>query len=159
MLSLARVTQKAPPGAASHKSWRLLPQVLLDPPEQLLGHRGRTLPVGIGKPVAAGGGRAAHARQRARVQLQRIAQVIETDAMRQLGIDQADHVTPRLETARLILGPGSPRYFGNLVRRNKIANLAQDVELRPCWVDRFIFHPCLVAGPKRQPCLLYTSDA
>ena len=27
----------------------------------------------------------------------------------------------------------------------------RNVELRPCWVDRFIFQPCLVAGPKRQP--------
>src|SRR6266550_8556901 len=60
-------------------------------------------------------------------------------------------MTPRLEGSRLILGPSNPRYFGNLLRGNKIANLAQDVPLRPCWVDRFVFHPCLVAGPKRQP--------
>jgi hypothetical protein len=37
------------------------------------------------------------------------------------------------------------------VGRNKIANLPQNAQLRPCWVDRFIFHSCLVAAPKRQP--------
>src|SRR6266550_2868924 len=79
-------------------------------------------------------------------------------------------MTPRLEGSRLILGPSNPRYFGNLLRGNKIANLAQDVPLRPCWVDRFVFHPCLVAGPKRQPntffskprgwlCIWFTNNA
>jgi len=71
--------------------------------------------------------------------------------MSQLSVEQADDMTPRFETAGLILRAGRPSYFRNLVRRNKIANLAQNVELRPCWVDRFLFHPCLVAGPKRQP--------
>ena len=72
-------------------------------------------------------------------------------AMAQLGIDQTHHMAPRLKGARHILRSGSPRDLGDLVGGNKIANLAQDVQLRPCWVDRFIFHPCLVAGPKRQP--------
>jgi hypothetical protein len=85
------------------------------------------------------------------VQLEGIAQVIKPDAMGQLGIDQTHHMAPRLKGARQILRSGNPRDFGNLVWGNKIANLAQDVERRPCWVDRFIFHPCLVAGPKRQP--------
>src|SRR6266853_4325158 len=71
--------------------------------------------------------------------------------MGQLGIDQTHHMAPRLKGARPILRSGSPCDFGHLVGGNKIANLAQDVQLIPCWVDRFIFHPCLVAGPKRQP--------
>ena len=99
------------PGPARHKSRRLLPQVVHHPPEQLLGHLRRALPVGIGKPVMAGGGRAVHARQRSGVQLQPIAQVIQTDAMGQLCVNQTDPVTPRLEGSRLILGSGLPRYF------------------------------------------------
>ena len=40
-----------------------------------------------------------------------ISQVIQTDAMGQLCVNQTDHVTPRLEGSRLILGSGLPRYF------------------------------------------------
>lgn len=106
------------PGPARHKARRLLPQVLLHPPEQLLGHLRRPLPVGIGKPIATGCTRPAHTRQRSGVQLQRIAQVIKTDAMSQLCLEQTDHVTPRLEGSRLIFGSGNPRDGGDLVRRN-----------------------------------------
>jgi hypothetical protein len=34
------------------------------------------------------------------------------------------------------------------VRRNKIANLAQDAELRSRWFVDFVFHACRVAGFK-----------
>src|SRR5258706_13086117 len=70
--------------------------------------------------------------------------------MSQLGVDQTDHVTPRFEGSRQILGPSNPRQGGHFVRRNKIANLLQNVQLRPCWVDFLFFHPCLVAGQQGQ---------
>jgi len=89
------------------------------------------------------------------MQLQRIAQVIQTNAMSQLGIDQADHMTPRFEASRLILRSSSPSNFRHLVRRNKIANLAQHVALGAGWNLFELIHPCRVAGAneKLQPFL------
>src|SRR4029077_21198046 len=81
---------------------------------------------------------------------QRIAQVIQTDAMSQLGIDQADNMTPRLEASRLILVSSSPSDFGHLVRGNKIANLAQHVALGPGWNLFELIHPCRVAGANKK---------
>src|SRR6266481_2621138 len=66
--------------------------------------------------------------------------------MAQLGIDLTDHMAPRRKGARFVLGPGTPGDFGYLVLRNKIANLAQDVEFGSCWFDFVFFHPRLVAG-------------
>jgi len=84
------------------------------------------------------------------MQLQAVAQIIESDAVGQLGVQQADGVAPRTEGARLILCPGLSRYFGDFMLGNKIANLAQDVELAPRWFDCFLFHACRVAGLNRQ---------
>jgi hypothetical protein len=71
--------------------------------------------------------------------------------MGQLRVQQADGMAPRTECARVILHSGLSRYFGDFVLWNKIANLAQDVELAPCWLDRvFLFHACRVAGLNRQ---------
>jgi len=38
-----------------------------------------------------------------------------------------------------------PRQFRNQMRRNEVANLAEDGEVRGCWVDGFVFHLCRVA--------------
>jgi hypothetical protein len=84
------------------------------------------------------------------MQPQRIAQVIETDAMSQLGIDQANYMAPRREAARLILGASGPSDFGNRVRRNKIANLAQHVALGAGWTLFELIHPCRVAGANKK---------
>jgi hypothetical protein len=54
-------------------------------------------------------------------------------------------MAPRAEGARLILHARVASYFADKMRRNKVANLAQDVEVGSCWFD-FYFHPCLVAG-------------
>ena len=36
------------------------------------------------------------------------------------------------------------------MRRNAVANLAEDGEVRLCWVDVFVFHVCRVADLNRQ---------
>lgn len=84
--------------------------------------------------------------QRSRVQLEGITCVIETDAMRQLGVRLAHDMTPGPERPRLILGPRLPGDIRNEVLWNEIADLPQYVELRTCWLDLLFFHPCLVAG-------------
>ena len=80
------------------------------------------------------------------MQLERITDVIETDAMRQLGVTLAHNMTPGPERARLILRTRLPSQFRNRVLRNEIADLPQDAELGTCWLDLLFFHPCLVAG-------------
>lgn len=130
-----------PATAAARKARRLCPQVLQHPPEQLLGQFGWPLPIGVRQSVTTWRGGSAHAGQAAGMQLQRIAQVVQADAMAQLRIDKANHMAPRRERARLVLDPSGSRQPGHQMRRNKIANLPQDVELRPCWVDVSFFHP------------------
>src|SRR6266496_5728176 len=71
--------------------------------------------------------------------------------MGQLRVQQADGVAPGAESARPILRASFPRYLGDFVLWNKIANLAQKVKPTTCWFDCFfVFHPCRVAGSKRQ---------
>src|SRR5213593_1267505 len=71
--------------------------------------------------------------------------------MGQLRLQQADGVAPGAESARPILYACFPRYLGDFVLWNKIANLAQKVKPTTCWFDAFfVFHPCRVAGSKRQ---------
>src|SRR5438046_7779536 len=71
--------------------------------------------------------------------------------MGQLRVQQADGVAPRAESARPILYACFPRYLGDFVLWNKIANLPQKVKPTTCWFDAFfVFHPCRVAGSKRQ---------
>src|SRR5438876_8454797 len=71
--------------------------------------------------------------------------------MGQLRVQQADGVAPGAESARPILYASFPRYLGDFVLWNKIANLAQNVKPTTCWFDCFfVFHPCRVAGSKRQ---------
>ena len=61
---------------------------------------------------------------------------------------QRHDMAPRLEGAGLFRHPRLASDLGNSVRRNKIANLAQNVELRPRWLGCFVFHACRVAGFK-----------
>jgi hypothetical protein len=88
------------------------------------------------------------------MQLQKIAQVIETNAMAQLSIQQADGVAPGTERARLILHAGLPRCFGDLVFRNEIANLAQNVNPASRRLELFVFHACLGQFQIIKPTLL-----
>ena len=69
-------------------------------PEQRLGHFRVALPVGVRERILTRRGRPANRRQRPRVQPQGIAHVIETQGVRELGVDQTDHMTPRPEGVR-----------------------------------------------------------
>src|SRR2546427_12807285 len=71
--------------------------------------------------------------------------------MGQLRLQQADGVAPGAESPRPILHASFPCYLGDFVLGNKIANLGQNVKPTTCWFDAFfVFHPCRVAGSKRQ---------
>src|SRR6266446_2632261 len=70
--------------------------------------------------------------------------------MSKLCVQQTDGVAPGTESARHIFYAGFPCYLGDFVPRNKIANLAKNIRPGTCWFDFFVFHPCRVAGSKRQ---------
>jgi hypothetical protein len=59
-------------------------------------------------------------------------------------------MAPRLKAARLGLGSRGTRNLGDGVRRNKIANLAQDAELGTGWSFFELIHPCRVAGANKK---------
>lgn len=139
-------TEGGPASPARREPGRLFLQVRQRPPKKLLGHLGGTLPVGVGQTVAAGRRRATHGGQRPGVQLERVAQVVQSDAMSQLRVAQTDRVTPGTERARLVLHAGLPCDPGNLVLGNEIADLTQNVKPAACWLGCFLFHPCPVAG-------------
>jgi hypothetical protein len=82
------------------------------------------------------------------MQLQGVADIVEANAMAQLRRQQSHDMTPRPERARFLFHPSLASYLRDFMRWNKIANLAQNVELRPRWLVDFVFHPCRVAGFK-----------
>src|SRR5215204_672618 len=77
------------------------------------------------------------------MQLERIAHVVKSDAMGELGVQERHNVAPGRKGSGL--DTAFPRQFGNQMRWNEVANLAEDDEVRACWVDAFVFHLCRVA--------------
>lgn len=120
-------------------------QMIQHGPEELLGHFRVAGAIGVGQRVFRGCRGRAQRRQRAGVQPQRIADVVETQTVGKLGVKQADDMAPGSELAPLIFHAGLPRQLGHQMRRNEVANLAQQGELAGGWLGcGFLFHalPC-----------------
>jgi hypothetical protein len=77
--------------------------------------------------------------------LKGVTNIVESNTVAELGVRETDHMTPGAKGAGVILHARVPRYFADKVGGNKVANLAQNVEVGSCWFD-FDFHPRLVAG-------------
>jgi hypothetical protein len=88
--------------------------------------------------------------ERTRVQLQGVTQIVEANAMSQLPVEQTDHMTPRVERARLGFRSREASDFGLFMQRNVIANLAQDVESGSGWSNFELIHPCRVEGANKK---------
>src|SRR6266540_1045474 len=69
-------------------------------PENLFGQAGIALLVAVRKIIATRRRRGTQRNQKTAVHAQRIADVVESNRMRELRIDQADQVTPRAELTR-----------------------------------------------------------
>ena len=138
---------KSLPSFATDKPRREITQVLEDRPKEFLGHlRGPNF-IGVGQVVAAGRSRPSQARQRTRMQAQRITQVIESDAVGQLRIQQGKDVAPGAEGPDFLFDPSLSRQFRNEKVGNEIAYLPQQIQLRASWnVLAVLNHPCRVAG-------------
>jgi len=62
---------------------------------------------------------------------QAIADVVQSDGVRELGVEQGDHMTPRGEGARVFVQAVLAGQFRDHVAGNVCANLIQCAKLRP----------------------------
>lgn len=134
-------------------------QMAQDGVEEVLGHLGGAFAVGGGKRVLAGRGRAAHRRERSRMQPQGVADIVEADGVSQLGVKQTHHMTPRREGSGAFEHARIPRQFRHQMRRNKIAELMQEREAAARWLVRCGFIHPLTCGrfTRGKPTLFYPS--
>ena len=103
--------------------------------------------VGMRKVITTRNRRSANRRKRTRMQFQGVTDIVESNAMSQLRIQQRNHMTPRTEASSTIFNARLFRQLGCKITRNHVANLFQNGEFRSCWIDCFsFFHPNLVAG-------------
>ena len=128
-------------------------------PEQLFSQSGIPLPVGMGKPVLARWRSAANRRQRPGAQPQGVANVIEAQTVRHLGVKQADHMTPRAEGSRFGFTVRGPRQLRHQMVRNQIAKLPQKRKLTGGWLVSCLFIHALPCGKAqtRKPAFSYPS--
>ena len=124
-------------------------------PEEFLGH----LPVGVGEGVPARRGGPRDRRKGTRVQPQRVANVVESQGVGQLGVEEADNMAPRTKCAGLSVYPGVPGQLRHEMSGNEIAELVQQREFAARWLGvgfewpalwqvnlpqaNFFFHPLL----------------
>ncbi|MDE3066698.1 MAG: hypothetical protein KGJ60_04015 [Verrucomicrobiota bacterium] len=138
-------------------SQRLGFEMLHHPPKKFFGHLGRSLPIGMGQTVAAGRGGSVNRRERSRTQPELVAQVIQSDAMAQLRVQQTHHVASRVKRAGLIRRARLPRNLGGFMLWNEIANLARDVKPPRVGLILFLFMPALWQVQGVQPTLFSIS--
>ena len=115
-------------------------------PEQLFGQLGIPLPVGMGKPVLARRRGPANRRQRSGAQPQGVANIIEPKAVRHLGINQTDHMTPRTKGSGLGFAPRGARQLRHQMVGNQIAKLPQKRKLTGGWLVSCLFIHALPCG-------------
>ena len=99
-------------------------------PKELLGHFGVAVFSGMGKSVAARGRGTADGRERAAVEPEGVADIVEPDGVAELGIEHGDDMAPGREGAAEFIDAGVPGQLGNEVVGNEIAKLAKAAEFR-----------------------------
>ena len=125
-------------------------------PEKFFSHDRITGAVGVRERVLGRRCGPPQGRQRSGVQAQSVAHVVEAETVRDLGVEQADDVTPRTKRPGVFVHAGLPGQLRHQVRWNEVAKLAQQRKLAGRWLTlRFVFHPCLVAGFKSVGQLFY----
>ena len=112
----------------------LAPQVLQRRPEQLLGHIGVALAVGVRQSIAARGDGPTDSAQRTAVGAQVIAEVVETERVGQLRMDQSNHMAPGSERPTLLVHAVLARELRDLVGRDQFDNLPQDGHVTLGWL-------------------------
>src|SRR5208282_1210315 len=160
-------TEGEPGRAVAAKSGLQRLQMFQHRPEELLGHFRIPPTVGMRERVLVRRSRSAQCRQRPGVQAQSVAHVIESQAVGQLRVEQADDMAPRTERAGVIFHAGLVGQMRHQMRRNEVAKLAQERKLAAGWlVSCLIFHalPCGKAQTRKptfftpQPSTLWDSS-
>ena len=144
----AKTPRHALATAASREAGRNALQMPEHRPENLLRQTRVALLVGVGKVVAAGRRGAAQCDQKAVVQAQAIADIVEPDGMGKLRIEETQQMAPRRKDPGLLVHARLPRQLRHEVGRNQIANLPQHSKLAAAWFG-VGFHRCRVAGKHR----------
>ena len=116
-------------------------------PEDPLGQSRIALAIGMGEIVPTRRSRAPYRGQRARVQSEGVADIIEAEAVGDLAIAQRHQLTARAVSFGLLFDPGLPGHFRSQMPRSEVEDLGENGQLRRRWkVAAFGYHPCRMAG-------------
>ena len=89
---------------------------------------------------------------------QTVTDIIETDGVDELGIEQRHDVTPVTASAGQLFRPQIAGQLGDQMGRNVMAKLPQDGQLGTGWRTwGFLFHPDRVAGNLAPPTFFLTA--
>ena len=135
---------KSLPGFAAYEVRRQIPQMRKHRPEQLLCHDGGPFFVCVREVVARGRSGPTDAGERPGVQLQRIADIVEANTMRELGVAQGNDVTPGREGSPHVIDVSFAGDFRHHEFWNEVVDLPEQDTLGTCWNVSTIFR----ASPK-----------
>ena len=121
------------PAAGAEARMQLL-QMLEHGPKQLFRQLRVPLAVGVGERVLAGRRGPTNRRQRSRMQVQRITDIVETQGVGQLGVEQTQNMTPRTKRPGVGVHPGGSGQLRYQMVGNQIAELSQECETTARWL-------------------------
>ena len=111
-------------------------------PRRVVGPAPGCVPGWRGRRRSCSPGWPANRRQGTRVQPQRIAHVVESQGVGQLGVEQADHMAPRPKRPGLGVYPGVPGQLRHEMSGNEIAELMQQRKIAARWLEVLHGRPC-----------------
>ena len=96
-------------------------EMVQDCPEQRLRHVAVAFAIGVRECVFRGRHRIANPQQFRRMILQRVANIVQTERVRELRVEQGDHMGPGTEGPGLLVHTVFPGDLRNKVARNQLA--------------------------------------
>ena len=120
--------------AAGAEARMQLLQMIEHGPKQLFRQLRVAFTVGVGERVLAGRRGPTNRRQRPRMQVQRITDIVETQGVGQLGVEQTQDMTPRTKRPGVGVHPGGSGQLRHQMVGNQIAELPQECETTARWL-------------------------
>lgn len=94
------------------------------------------------------------------MQVQRIADVIQTQRVTELRIHQTDHMAPGAEGPRLAFDPGFTCQLRDEMGGNEVAQRFENRKVAPGWFALvFVFHSCPLTGSSPQASPLFSTHS
>ena len=122
---LTEATEIAPANLALRKAGHRVHQMLHHAPIQLFGHVSIAHLIRMTQVVARRWNRTTNGGERRRIHLERIAHIVKSKRMGEMGIQQRNHMAPRCVCPAAGIDPMLLRKVRNHVSRNQIAQLLQ----------------------------------